>query len=270
MRQMLNQMGCAVTMLICLCGLPQECLRGQRPEDFRIDLKHTKGMCREFSFPAWSLHEDALFSPNMRLEFFVHPNLNGDLLVRLRTAAVHYRTPKPEEYFLETYRINPKLPKLTALTDFCSWDKAQSLTYMDLPADMAEMGRRSKNDKQAEPDAFNWNGRRMPIRGREWTNQPLHRILVSPGKSYVALQSVTGKRYNASRWRSAGIYGGKFYIQIFNLESGREVSWVEGRWKNDWETSVFTGNTEWIQDDLLLLAFDHYMTQKVFLCKIEK
>ena len=50
MRQMLNQMGCAVAMLICLCGLPQECLRGQRPEDFRIDLKHTKGMCREFSF----------------------------------------------------------------------------------------------------------------------------------------------------------------------------------------------------------------------------
>ena len=204
------------------------------------------------------------------IQFYSGPGLNGDLLVRMRAAVVYDRTPKPEEYFLETYRINPRLPSHTALTDFRSWDKAQSLTYKDFPKWDAEMDRRSENDKNSNPDAFRWMGRRMPIRGREWTNQPLHRILVSPGKSYVALQSVTGRRYNASRWRSAGIYGGRFYIQIFDLESGSEISWVEGRWKNDWETSVFTGNTEWVQDDLLLMAFDHFMKQKVILCKIEK
>jgi len=127
-----------------------------------------------------------------------------------------------------------------------------------------------RSDENADMDAFKWNGQRMPIRGREWTNQSLHRILVSPSKSYVALQSVTGKRYGASEWRSAGIYGGRLYIQIFDLNSGNEIAWVEGRWKKEWESSVFTKFTEWIQDDLLLMSFDDSFREKVFLCKIDK
>lgn len=270
MLQPLNQIGRFLAVLVCLLGVSQECLRGQLPEDFRINLTHTKGMCREFTFPAWSPPEGRVTSLNMFLEFFSDPRLNGDLLVRLRVATVPYLMPRPDEYFLETYRINPKSPRDTVLTDFRQWDKTNSLTYMDLPTWIAEMDRRSKNDKNADSDAFKWNGRRMPIRGHGWTHQPLDRILLSPDNSYVALQSVAGRRYSASEQRSAGIYGGRFYVQIFDLNSANEILWVEGRWKNKWESSVFTGFTKWIQDDLLLMAFDDFMRQKVFLCKIDK
>lgn len=267
--QSLNKLGRMATILLCMFGLPQMPLRGQLPEDFRINLKHANGMCREFTFPSWTPPEGRVASLNMFLEFYSDPGLNGDLLVRMRAAVVPYRTPKPEQYFLETYLIDPQSPRNTALTDFRSWDKARSLTYMDLPTWMAEESRRSENDKNADPDAFTWKGRRSPIRGREWTGQPTDRILVSPDSSYVALQSVTAKWSRASQYRSGGFYGGKFFIQIYDLTSGEEVLWVEGRWKK-WASATFTSNTEWIQDDLLVMAFDNFLKEKVFLCKIEK
>lgn len=269
MLQPLNQIGRFLTVLACLFGTPHEGLRAQLPEHFRISLKHAEGMCREFTFPSWTTHEDVLFSPNVRLQFYSDPRLNGDLLVRLRTAAMQDRTPKTEEYFLETYRINLKSPRETVLTDFRPWDKAKSLTYRDLATWTAEEDRRSENNKNADLDTFKWNGHRMPIRGREWTGQSTDRILVSPDSSYVVLQSVTEKWSRTNEYRPGRFYSGKFYIQVYDLTSGDEILWVEGRWKN-WGSATFTKYTEWIQDGLLLMAFDDSMRQKVFLCKIDK
>ncbi|MCZ2156364.1 MAG: hypothetical protein LC114_21085 [Bryobacterales bacterium] len=172
--------------------------------------------------------------------------------------------PKPEEFFLETYRINPRSPRDTVLTDFRPWDKAKSLTYKDLPTWMAEMDRRSKNDENADMDAFKWNGQRMPIRGREWTNQSLHRILVSPSKSYVALRSVTGKRYGASEWFGRNL--GRLYIQTSIRIPERNCT-VEGRWKSEWKVGIHKIHRVDSRRSLLM-SFDD-VPEKVF-CKIDK
>lgn len=264
----LKRAGTNFAMALCLVALAQNCLRGQLAEDFRINLQHSNGMCREFQFPAWTFPVRGPSTPDVNLEFLSSPSLSGDLLVRMRAASDREREPKPEEYFQETYRINPRAPRDTVFADPQVLGTATRLNYMDMSTAMAEWKKLRKRASEADRDGFRWNGEKMVIRGREWVNSDYRRILVSPEESFVALQSETGKRLGNALQGPADHDGGRFFVQIYDLNSTKEVLWVEVRWK-EWMSWHFTGYTEWIQDDLLLMAFDSLLL-KVILCKVER
>lgn len=269
MLRTLKRAGTNFAMALYLVALAQNCLRGQLAEDFRINLQHSNGMCREFRFPAWTSPEQGPSSLTMNLEFLSSPSLGGDLLVRLRSAVIPDLDPRPEEYFQETYRINPRVPRDTVFAEPQVLGTATRLNYLDTPTSTAEWERRVKRANDADRDGFQWNERKMAIRGKDWINSDSRRILISPKESFVALQSVTGKWIGNVQQGPAEYYGGRFYMQIYDLDSAKEVLWVEVLWK-DGMSWKFTQNTEWIQDDLLKMSFDFWLKEKVILCKVER
>ncbi|MCW5962773.1 MAG: hypothetical protein KIT83_01940 [Bryobacterales bacterium] len=114
----------------------------------------------------------------------------------------------------------------------------------------------------AEEDHAVINGHKLPIRGEYWPYKS-DRVEVSPSGRYAVLHSMNGKFDE----RRGEFYRGRFYYQIYDLQTGKEIFWVDGSWRGAASWSFFS-LTDWVTDNMVVLIPDPEAQRGVLLCNV--
>jgi hypothetical protein len=226
---------------------------------FSYSLKHAGGRCRAYSFKYWALmNGQALMEMRLYLEFAREKERPDSLLVRGRLPSGWDLSIL--EYTKPIYRIAlTGKPTAVEVTEE-EWKRAQVLnphkSYEERDKENA-FGKRV-----AEEDHAVLNGHRLPIRGEFWP-YPNDRVDVSPSGRYAVLHSMNGKFDE----RRGEFYRGRFYYQIYDLNTGEEIFWVDGSWRGAASWSFFT-LTDWVTDNMVVLIPDPEARTGVLLCNV--
>lgn len=226
---------------------------------FSYSLKHAGGRCREYTFPYWALmNGQALMEMRLYLEFAREEEQPDSLLVRGRMPIGWSETML--RYSKPIYRIYLVGKRAVAEVSEEEWSKARVLN----PHKSFQERRKGHafGVRAAAEDHAVLNGHKLPIRGKYWP-YPDDRVDVSPDGRYAVLHSMTGK-FDESRGE---FYRGRFYYQIYDLQTGREIFWVDGSWRGEASWSFFT-LTDWVTDDMVVLIPDPEALKGVLLCNV--
>lgn len=249
--------------LLTLIIISHAGLLGQVVQSVKINLLHSKDSFRVYSLPSLTATHQSQYWLRRFLEFRRHPDLDGELLLGVRSATDLREQPTEDSYFPEKYRINLTAPNKTVLVAEEVWKEAEILN--PVPDSKIWYKRAEDNDQigisAGSSRKFKYDGKTFLIRGKYWTATPRYRILRSQGRSYIATQSTDLKDPNKEK--------GKFYIQVFDLAKGKEIFWVEVRWKDSWISNL-ERYTAWIRDDVLVMAFDNWKRKNIVLCQVPK
>jgi hypothetical protein len=190
----------------------------------------------QYRWPTDSSHE-ILVSPEPRAEvdLFTDKKFTGRMLVTAK-----YR-----------FSLSPPI-RVTAATDeewnasieARRWPGWTETTYRILGPTIGPEVPEGKKD----PREFRVAGRLFERSGNIW--EIYRPILFSPDKRYVALQSWDG-------WFLDGkaSYGGKLYIDLYDVASGKPLARVRGKWW-DWTPNGSMSETSWLTENDLILPFD--------------
>ena len=226
---------------------------------YSYSLNHAGGRCRAYSFTYWALmNGQALMERRLYLEFAREEASPDSLLVRGRLPIGWDLTML--KYTKPIYRISlTGKPTAVEITEE-EWKDAHVLNPHK---SVEERNKENAFGKRvAEEDHAVLNGHTLPIRGKYWP-YPNDRVDVSPSGRYAVLHSMTGK-FDEARGE---FYRGRFYYQIYDLQTGKEIFWVGGSWRGAASWSFFT-LTDWVTDNMVVLIPDPEARTGVLLCNV--
>lgn len=228
------------------------CLAQQSPV-----LEHAKANCVSFRFPRWDIHKIWDYSSNAELEFRATGDTEAEFLAALRIAS--YETGERSFWFSDQkYLISLKRPGEVQSVPDAVWAEAAIVNRYRNPF-TSEVLRFARTLRSGE---FDLASRTVKLRGKYWAGMLPDHVVYNAPKRYVALQSMNGRLLFDGE-----VYGGKAYVQVFDVASGEELFWIEGDWDKRASSTIFK-NTEWIRDDLLAVSFDPRFERGTALCKV--
>jgi hypothetical protein len=114
------------------------------------------------------------------------------------------------------------------------------------------------------------DGLELPKSGRYWPSATTTSAVPSPGKTWILIQSYSGKTQNSfERWGAQ--YGhlirGTGYIQLVRMKDARELFQIRFQIRHEWPTSFATVEP-WLEEDLLVLDVlpSH---RRLLICRID-
>lgn len=226
---------------------------------FSYSLKHAGGRCRAYSFTYWALmNGQALMERQLYLEFAREKDGTDSLLVRGRLpigwdlSILKYTKP--------IYRISLTGKPTAVEVSEDEWKRAEVLNPHKSFAERDQF--HEFGERVAEEDHAVLDGYKLPIRGKYWPYKNV-RVRVSPSGRYAVLHSMNGK-FDEKRGE---FYRGRFYYQVYDLQTGEEIFWVDGSWRGAASWSFFT-LTDWVTDNMVVLIPDPAAEKGVILCNV--
>lgn len=240
-------------VLVLLCGT----LPGIVPAQSIPILDHAKANCGAFPFPKWDIHKMWDYSSMADLEFRTTGDSETAFLVGLRIES--FETGKQTFWFSDQkYLISMRKPGEVQSVPDAVWEEAEIVNRFQSPY-TPELARLKRTIRDGEFDLAN---KTVKLRGKHWAGGWPDHAIYNRSKRYVALQSMNGKLLFDGE-----VYGGTAYVQVFDVNSGEELFWIEGKWKERDSGSIFK-NTQWIRDDVLAVSFDPWLKRGTALCKV--
>ncbi|MCC6263861.1 MAG: hypothetical protein IT169_09810 [Bryobacterales bacterium] len=226
---------------------------------FRPILDHAKSHCVSFQFPRWDIRNMWDYGGLVELEFRTTGDTDTAFLVGLRSDTYQYEAGKRLFWYSDQkYLISMKTPGEVQSVPDDIWEEAEIVNpYRYLAT--SEAFRFAHTLRNGE---FDLASRTVKLRGKHWAGWILDHAVYNIPKRFVALQSMNGKLLFDGE-----VYGGRAFVQVFDVESGEELFWIEGKW-NKRGSSVVFAQTKWIRDDLLAVTFDPALTRGTALCKV--
>lgn len=223
-----------------------------------LDVSHATNNCVRFTFPPWEFEGLYDFSGRGHLEFRTTGDAPDELLVAGRYK-IGYSSKNPAQYSKDKFRISLTRPGEAISVADEIWEESEILNPFPPATSSTEA---YEFGQRLNPEGFEFNGKLVKLRGKYWGGRLRFHAIHNPSKRYVALQSMTGRVL-----RDNEVYAGKAFVQVFDTQNGREIFWLEGRWKEDGSAVVF-GNTEWVREDLLAVTFDPWLRRGLALCTV--